>query len=131
MGDAGCHKDPITAQGITDAFRDAELLANALDDGFSERRPLDEALADYEQQRNAEAMPIYELTCQLATLEPPSPERQQLFAALRGHQEETNRFIGCIIGTVPIPEFFSPENIRRILGRESENHPLFEEPVTG
>jgi 2-polyprenyl-6-methoxyphenol hydroxylase-like FAD-dependent oxidoreductase len=29
VGDAGYHKDPITAQGITDAFRDAELLATA------------------------------------------------------------------------------------------------------
>ena len=28
VGDAGYHKDPITAQGITDAFRDAELLAD-------------------------------------------------------------------------------------------------------
>ena len=45
VGDSGYHKDPITAQGITDAFRDAELLANAIDEGFSERRPLDEALA--------------------------------------------------------------------------------------
>ena len=31
VGDAGYHRDPITGHGITDAFRDAELLANALD----------------------------------------------------------------------------------------------------
>jgi flavin-dependent dehydrogenase len=35
VGDAGYHKDPITAQGISDAFRDAELLAEAIDDGFA------------------------------------------------------------------------------------------------
>ena len=29
VGDAGYNKDPITAQGITDAFRDAELCAIA------------------------------------------------------------------------------------------------------
>ena len=50
VGDAGYHKDPITAQGITDAFRDAELLAEAIDDGFAGRRPLAEALADYERR---------------------------------------------------------------------------------
>ena len=70
VGDSGYHKDPITAQGITDAFRDAELLANAIDEGFSERRPLDEALASYERKRNEKAMPLYEFTCQLASLPP-------------------------------------------------------------
>jgi hypothetical protein len=40
---------------------------------------------------------------------------QQLFAALRGNQHETNRHCGTIAGTVSIPEFFSPENIQRIV----------------
>jgi flavin-dependent dehydrogenase len=116
VGDAGYHKDPITAEGITDAFRDAELLAEAIDDGFSGRRLLDEALAAYEQRRNEEALPIYEFTYQLAALEPPPPEMQQLFAALYQDQEQTNRFFGTIAGTVPIPEFFAPENLGRIIG---------------
>jgi flavin-dependent dehydrogenase len=34
VGDAGLHRDPITAQGICDAFRDAELLSDALDFGI-------------------------------------------------------------------------------------------------
>lgn len=115
VGDAGYHKDPITAQGISDAFRDAEMLADALDDGFSGRRPLDDALAGYEAQRNQATLPIYELTCQFAALQPPSDEQQQLFAALRHDQEQTNRFFGALAGTVPIPEFFSPDNIGRIM----------------
>jgi 2-polyprenyl-6-methoxyphenol hydroxylase-like FAD-dependent oxidoreductase len=116
VGDAGYHKDPITAQGISDAFRDAELLAEAIDDGLSGRRSLADALAEYERRRNEDAMPLYELTCQLATLEPPTPEQQQLFAALRHDPDQTNRFIGTIAGTVPVPEFFSPENVGRIMG---------------
>jgi 2-polyprenyl-6-methoxyphenol hydroxylase-like FAD-dependent oxidoreductase len=116
VGDAGYHKDPYMALGITDAFRDAELLADAIDGGFSGHRPLEEALADYEQQRNAAAMPAYEFNCQLATLQPRPPEMQQLFAALRGNRAETDRFVGAVEGTVPIPEFFAPENIQRIVG---------------
>src|ERR1051326_6022575 len=116
VGDAGYHKDPITAQGISDAFRDVELLAEAIDAGLSGKRPLEEALADYEWQRNESAMSMYELTHQFATLEPPPPEMQQLFAALRHNQEQTNRFFGAMIGSVPIPEFFAPENIGRIMG---------------
>jgi 2-polyprenyl-6-methoxyphenol hydroxylase-like FAD-dependent oxidoreductase len=115
VGDAGYHKDPYMALGITDAFRDAELLADALDAGFSGHRPLEEALADYEQQRNTAAMPAYEFNCQLASLQPRPPDMQQLFAALRGNQTETDRFIGAVEGTVPISEFFSPENVQRII----------------
>jgi flavin-dependent dehydrogenase len=39
-GDAGYHKDPCTAQGISDAFRSAEWLADAIHEGFSGARPL-------------------------------------------------------------------------------------------
>lgn len=114
VGDAGYHKDPFTAQGISDAFRDAELLAAAIDAGYSGQQPLSEALAGYEQQRNEHVMPMYEFTCQLASFEPPSPDMQRLFGAIYGNQTETNRLLGTIAGTVPIPEFFSPENIGRI-----------------
>lgn len=61
VGDAGYHKGPILGQGITDAFRDAELLAEAIDAGFSERQPPSKALAAYEQRRNTAVMPMYEL----------------------------------------------------------------------
>lgn len=40
VGDAGYLKDPCTAEGITDAFHGAELLAAAIDDGLGGRRPL-------------------------------------------------------------------------------------------
>ena len=116
VGDAGYHKDPITAQGITDAFRDAELLAEAVDAGLSGSRPLEAALAEYERRRNEAALPMYELTCQFAMLEPPPPEMQQLFAALRGNQADTDRFMGTLTGTTPIPEFFAPDNVGRIIG---------------
>jgi flavin-dependent dehydrogenase len=118
VGDAGYHKDPATGQGMTDAFRDAELLADAIDQGFSGRRPLTEALADYEQQRNAAAFSIYELVCQIATLESPASEVTQLYYALRENQAETDRFFGTIAGTVSIPEFFAPENIQRIIASQ-------------
>ena len=121
VGDAGYHKDPITAQGISDAFRDAELVAEAVDDGLSGKRPVEEAMAEYEQRRNEVALPVYEFTCQLAMLEPPPPEMQQLFAALRYDQEQTNRFMGTLAGTVPIPEFFAPENMGRILGAAAQS----------
>jgi 2-polyprenyl-6-methoxyphenol hydroxylase-like FAD-dependent oxidoreductase len=119
VGDAGYHKDPYTGQGISDAFLGAELLSEALDAGWSGRRKLEDALFDYEQQRNEDAMPKYELNCQLASLEPPPPEMQQLFGALISNPVETTRFFGTIVGTVSIPEFFEPANLQRILTESS------------
>jgi flavin-dependent dehydrogenase len=108
VGDAGYHKDPITAEGITDAFRDAELLADALDAGLRGERPLDEGLAEYERLRNEASRPLYELTYELAALAPPPPEQQALFASLRDDPEGTSRFFGTIAGTFPVTEFFAP-----------------------
>ncbi|HEU4514852.1 MAG TPA: NAD(P)/FAD-dependent oxidoreductase [Nocardioidaceae bacterium] len=53
VGDAGYFKDPITAHGMTDAMRDAELLANAVVEAMSGARPEAEALAAYQRQRDA------------------------------------------------------------------------------
>ena len=115
VGDAGYDKDPITAQGISDAFIDAEALTTALDDGWSGRRPLDVALADYQSSRDRRAKPMYDFTCQLATLEPPPPHMQQLFAALRGNQDATNEFYSALTGSRPLPAFMNPKNLDRIM----------------
>jgi 2-polyprenyl-6-methoxyphenol hydroxylase-like FAD-dependent oxidoreductase len=115
VGDAGYDKDPITAQGISDAFIDAEHLTEALDAGWSGRLPLDEALADYQSRRDQRAKPMYDFTCQLATLDPPPPPMRQLFAALHGNQAATNQFFSAITGSRPLPTFMNLENIGRIL----------------
>ena len=90
-------------------------MAEAVDDGLSGRRRLDDALAGYERRRNEAVRPIYEMTYQFAALQPPPPEMQQLMAALRHDQAQADRFFGTIAGTVPIPEFFAPENVGRIM----------------
>lgn len=124
VGDAGYQKDPCTASGITDAFSSAELLAQAIDAGLSGRQPLEDALAGYEQRRNEAELPYYELTAQLAKLEPPPLETGKLLAALVDNPQQRRRFFGVLAHTVPVPEFFSPDNIRQILeGSAAEKAP--------
>jgi 2-polyprenyl-6-methoxyphenol hydroxylase-like FAD-dependent oxidoreductase len=115
VGDAAYGKDPITAQGISDAFIDAASLAAALDEGWSGRRPLADVLAAHQAGRDQRAKPMFEFTRQMATLEPAPQHMQQLFAALRDNQEDTNRFYSAITGSSPLPAFMNPENIRRIV----------------
>jgi 2-polyprenyl-6-methoxyphenol hydroxylase-like FAD-dependent oxidoreductase len=116
VGDAGYNKDPITAQGITDAFRDAERLAAALDESFASVRPFDTAMSEYQRTRDEHALPMYKFTCQLATLTPPPPEMQQLFAAIRGNQEAMDAFVQMNAGTISPAQFFAPESIARFTG---------------
>ena len=72
VGDAGYTKDFITALGISDAFRDAELCAATLDEALSGSRPFELVMADYQCERDRHSVPFYEFTAQLATLRAPS-----------------------------------------------------------
>ena len=115
VGDAGYHKDPILAQGISDSFRSVEWLAEAIHSGFSGERPLAAALADYQRTRDEHLTPMYNLCCDLASLGPPPPEIMSLYEALRHDEVERNRYFGTLGGTVPIPEYYAPENMQRIV----------------
>ena len=115
VGDAGYNKDFITAQGIMDAFRDAELCATALSETFSGTRSFEDAMSDYHRARDATVKAMYEFTCQLATLEPPPPETQQLLAAIHGNKEAMDGFARLNAGTISPAEFFGQENVRAIM----------------
>jgi hypothetical protein len=90
-------------------------LAAALDDSWSGRRPLGDALAAHRTGRDQRTKPMYDFTCQMATLEPPPPLMQRLFLALRGNQEATSQFYSAITGSRPLPAFMNPENLDRIM----------------
>ena len=115
VGDAGYNKDPITAQGISDAFRDAELCVTALDQTFSGVRPFDAAMAEYQATRDRKSLPMYEFTCQLAALQPPPPELQQVLGAIVGNQSAMDGFARVNAGTTSPAEFFAPENLGPIM----------------
>jgi 2-polyprenyl-6-methoxyphenol hydroxylase-like FAD-dependent oxidoreductase len=119
VGDAGYCRDPITAQGISDAFIDAERLAEALDAAWSGRGAFEDVLAAHEAARNERVGPMYEFTSHLAALEPPPPEMQRLFQALHGNQDATNAFFSAITGAISIRDFLSAENLGRIMAAAS------------
>ena len=111
VGDAGYNQDFITGQGIIDAFRDAELCAAALDAAFSGAGRSMTRWATISATRDARVKAMYEFTCQLATLEPPPPELQQLLAAIHGNREAMDGFARMNAGTISPAEFFAPENV--------------------
>jgi flavin-dependent dehydrogenase len=88
-GDAGYHKDFITGLGISDAFRDAEFLSDALDAGLSDREPLQDALAAYQKRRDEAAKPMYEATVFFASF-PTMEEMMQAMTQQAAQQAGAN-----------------------------------------
>jgi flavin-dependent dehydrogenase len=114
VGDAGYNKDFITAQGIHDAFRDAELCAAGLDGALAGRRSFEGAMVEYQRRRDEHVLPMYEFTSELATLEPPPPELAHVLSAVSRSQEAMDGFARVIGGVTSPAEFFSDENVGRI-----------------
>jgi 2-polyprenyl-6-methoxyphenol hydroxylase-like FAD-dependent oxidoreductase len=114
VGDAGYNRDFITAQGIADAFRDAELCAAALHQSFL-GDDFDRAMGVYQSDRDRQVLPMYEFTAQLAALEPPPPELQRLLGAVHGNQPAMDQFARVNAGVTSPEEFFSEANVGRIL----------------
>jgi flavin-dependent dehydrogenase len=66
VGDAGYHRDAVTGYGISDAYRDADLLACAVHRILRGQAAEAEALADYQHRRDRARRPVFELTVQLS-----------------------------------------------------------------
>ncbi|WP_239147910.1 NAD(P)/FAD-dependent oxidoreductase [Paractinoplanes tereljensis] len=115
VGDAGYSRDFITAQGITDAFLDAEELAGSLDEALSGKAPFAEALARYQSRRDTRAMPHYQMTLGIASLQPPDEQMIQLVSAIAGKQPAMDAFARLNSGVTSPAEFFNPENIGRLV----------------
>jgi flavin-dependent dehydrogenase len=115
VGDAGCHKDPMMAHGICDAFRDADFLTTAIHEGLAGQCPLDDALVRYERRRNEATVTEYRENIAAARFTPISPELLQLRLALRGNQEDTNRFVMALEGWFSHEAFFNPDNLQRMV----------------
>jgi hypothetical protein len=96
---------------------DAEGCANALDRVHAGSQSFDSAMEEHRRARDEHALPMYEFTCQLASMKPPPPELQQLFGALPGNPAAINRFVQMNAGTISPAEFFSPESVGAIMSR--------------
>ena len=107
VGDAGYTRDPITAHGISDAFLDAERCARALAEWRAGGQAYSEALTGYQADRDRRAMPMYEFTTRLASLERPGPELEAVIRAAAGQPGGADLFASAAAGTAPLAELFA------------------------
>ncbi|HEY6687130.1 MAG TPA: NAD(P)/FAD-dependent oxidoreductase [Propionibacteriaceae bacterium] len=82
VGDAGWWKDPLSTYGITDAFRDAELLARAVVAGAGSEHAMRMALCRYQAERDRQALPMHPIVDRLASHQWDLDQAQQLLREL-------------------------------------------------
>jgi 2-polyprenyl-6-methoxyphenol hydroxylase-like FAD-dependent oxidoreductase len=82
VGDAGHHKDPLVARGISDAWRDSQLLTDAVIGGWGDTHDLRLRLADYHRMRDRTSHQLTRLNANLARLDRPLAELSELWLQL-------------------------------------------------
>ncbi|GAA5185406.1 NAD(P)/FAD-dependent oxidoreductase [Rugosimonospora acidiphila] len=115
VGDAGHHKDSITARGISDAFFQAEILATRLGGRLGgDPALLDRALGQYEEDRDATLVPGYESTLTVARLAPPHDQRLALLRAVQSDPELTSIYFDMVAGIGTASALYTPVLLRRL-----------------
>jgi len=100
VGDAGWWKDPLSTHGITDALRDAELLATAVVAGSVSEHAAGIALAGYQAQRDRAALAMHPVVDRLASHEWDPAEARRLLRQLSSVMtDEVEAILG--FGSVP------------------------------
>ncbi|HET9382902.1 MAG TPA: NAD(P)/FAD-dependent oxidoreductase [Streptomyces sp.] len=108
VGDAGHHKDSITARGISDAFWQAETLVREVA-GTPGGDPahLDQALARFAEERDRHLTPGYEATLGVARLDP-HEQRLSLLRAVQSDAELTAIYFDMVAGIAAAGALYTP-----------------------
>jgi flavin-dependent dehydrogenase len=106
VGDAALHRDPITAQGITNAFVHADILAEELNQSFQGGKDLMTALADYDRRQFQLLKPMFDYTVHLSRLQPLPSQVEAMLPAVQSSASATGAFIGAFMGSVPLDQVF-------------------------
>ncbi len=119
VGDAGCHKDPHTAQGMGDAVRSARLLAAALDCWWRGEASEVEALAWYQRERDADLRPMYDFTTFRLQAQV-GEEIWERFNQLTWEDPNlASRRVAAMTHAVHPAEVYTPDAVRRAVGMPS------------
>jgi 2-polyprenyl-6-methoxyphenol hydroxylase-like FAD-dependent oxidoreductase len=110
VGDAGMHKDTITARGITDALLQADLLARCLGTDVHHRERLVMALTAFDRERSALLDDAYRSALALARLEI-TPDRLALLRVVSSSAELTTRFFAVVAGLGTMDDLLTPDVI--------------------
>jgi 2-polyprenyl-6-methoxyphenol hydroxylase-like FAD-dependent oxidoreductase len=115
-GDAGVVMDSVSAQGMTNALRDASYLSAAVAAGLGGSQPLAQALRGHQRRRDRAIRGMYDFTLRLAAFPTATPIQRRFLAAVAADQQQTDRFLGAFAGIMPPEDYFTLGTVARVLG---------------
>jgi 2-polyprenyl-6-methoxyphenol hydroxylase-like FAD-dependent oxidoreductase len=111
VGDAGLFRDPITTHGMTDALRDAELLADAVVAGMSGVASERTALQAYQHRRDALSDRLFRVTDEIASFRWDEAGIRDLLRSASSAMVDEVEFLEGRMG-VPSPVLGEPATVR-------------------
>ena len=122
LGDAGHFKDPTPAQGIADALRQAERLADAIEAGLGGATGLDAELEQWWRWRDRDASEMYRFASDMGTGLSPNIANEVL-AEVAADPEATLKLLQVLNHDIAPAELFSAGRIARAVGRAAWRRP--------
>lgn len=116
VGDAGHHKDPITARGIADALRHAALLTAALDRARLGQVDWPTALGEYQAARDAQARSLYDFTVDRVPAGVADADWSTYLGQTLTDASFLSRYVGFMATTTPPENFYTAAAVREALG---------------
>ncbi|OMC09424.1 NAD(P)/FAD-dependent oxidoreductase [Mycobacterium sp. SP-6446] len=122
VGDAGHFKDPAPGQGISDAFRQAERLADSIEDGMGNSSP-DDAIQRWWRWRDADAYEMHWFARDFGRPGASTPFNTRLMKDLGADPIATQRLFGVLNHDVRPSQLFTPSMIARAAARSLRDRP--------
>lgn len=108
VGDAGHHKDSLTARGIGDAFEQAVMLVDHLDGTDFAPADVDARLERFEKSRDEALVESYHGTLLVAQASA-RMKRKALIAAVATSESLSRRYFDTVAGVRPLADLYTPE----------------------
>jgi flavin-dependent dehydrogenase len=122
LGDAGHFKDPSPAQGMADALRQGERLADAiaavLDGG-----DLDAQLGAWGRWRDEDGREMHWFAADMGAAAKARPLADQVLHEIAGDEEDTRKFLRMLNHEISPSRLFTPRRIARAAGRVAYRRP--------
>lgn len=123
VGDAGNFKDPAPAQGIADALRQAEHLANAVETGLGGAAGIDDELRRWWRWRDQDADEMHWFATDMGAAGASPPLATQLIRDIAGDDHATDQLLSILNHDTRPSQLFTPRRLGGAAVRVARHRP--------
>ena len=123
LGDAGNFKDPSPAQGIADALRQAERLADAVEAGLGGAASIDEELRRWWRWRDGDGYEMHWFAADMGEAGSPLPIATQFIRDIAADEETARQFLQVLNREIQPSQLITVRRAARAAARVVRHRP--------